>query len=1353
MRQFPERWIIKGTLTTTSPMHIGTGATCEDDRLQYERGGIPGTSELNLIIRDVDGKPCIPGSALKGVLRHYAKDCKDCGVTEAIFQLLFGDLARSAGSGAAQHADHHAGRVQFRTATFTTGPAACRDSTTRDALPHGGMPHFDETAVAGINTGHARDRATGTVVAQKLFHDEVVPAHTKFDLELRASHLNKEQVQVLLGLLEGFNKDKNNLSIGAGGSSGQGRLAWKCLEQLQLTADDATKWWKKQLAGDGDSDWAKAAKACELKAVLLSPTNAPIAFKAAITIDGPFLVHSGTESKKGEPDFRPRRTQDGRVELPGRSLHGALRAQAERICRTLGLEVPEGHKVQPLTVKTPPSMDIVSWLFGAPGWKSILHCPSFFASGSEVQHEQEFVAIDRFHGGASSGAKFRGESILSPTLVGSIGVDLKRLKNKNNDLVDAALGLLLLTLRDLDEGDIPLGYGAAGKGYGQIDMRHTKTRTSLAKELPEDKPETACITAFRNHVKSRRSDEALPDRQTDALRVANGQLMEPFPITEAVGEFHNPYAFIPVSEPSNLADWVPVEEFRQRDKILHHWHDRYAPKDKERNSVYSGRIICTLETRTPLVIGGKQTPRGNDPTTVFPFRLGSQEAGEIAIPSTSLRGMIGSLVEAASQSTLRVLTPTPLSVRQTLGNNSLSAIGRIVWYLGEPRLEPLSLPTMRINGNTQNVEIPADYRTMFGEYEKGVIEPPVKALFGDWHNAEAGTSNFVACHIAASLANPLGPSLYCLPYQTFWFKDFVFNYYAHLKSSHDSNGHFLGHRVAVNSFPIRYALGQNGSIGYVRVMQSAEAERDLPSNRRHEVFVTCPVDNPADNLPSEFRDNDGPAEEQEQLRSNYLKYTYVVPPEVIARFELLADERTSSQDNKDNLSETDFLPYHPLGTRRNKGNVKSALGGFKRLERALRIKPGDLVFFRPDSNNLAIVGEISFSACWRSAIEIEANGQPQIQTPRDFFGRLSPELVPFNRSRKQISPAEWILGFTDNGSDPDPENARPEVLAFAGKLRFSFGRTHEEHPPEEQPKVRLKILASPKLPSPAMYFNHRSRPGQYVSKSELAVSAADYCPKGRKVYLPAWRDGNGQGRPIKLNKCGEPDQVREEPWESQTDPNDKNNNQRVSVTPIKATGDKCFWFHIDFENLNQEELKLLCFSLQPDVKFEHRLGMGKSLGLGSVKIAPQALLLTDRVGRYAHDGCGDPRYHAAWTEKPTMRRLSIPDRYATCMASITAKDYSNPASVADLGASGAKRVPPDVLRAIVITGNPGAVKKPVHTPQLAGRDIEVETYGWFVRNDKSIITRNPANHRDTFESIGTIDETTIALPALKRTPG
>ena len=219
------------------------------------------------------------------------------------------------------------------------------------------------------------------------------------------------------------------------------------------------------------------------------------------------------------------------------------------------------------------------------------------------------------------------------------------------------------------------------------------------------------------------------------------------------------------------------------------------------------------------------------------------------------------------------------------------------------------------------------------------------------------------------------------------------------------------------------------------------------------------------------------------------------------------------------------------------------------------------------------------------------------------------------------------------------------------------------------------------------------------------------------------------------------------------------------MRPIKAIGEKRFWFHIDFENLNQEELELLCFSLQPDAMYEHRLGMGKSLGLGSVKIAPQALLLTDRVGRYAHDECDAIRYHAAWTENPPpvtpenpTSLTWIPDRYATCMASITANGYSNPASAADLGASGAVRVPPDVLRAIVITGNPYAVKKPVHTPQLAAGavigtrrvggvevsilsngKVEVETFQWFVKNDRTINS-----------SIGAIDRNTTALPALKR---
>ena len=68
------------------------------------------------------------------------------------------------------------------------------------------------------------------------------------------------------------------------------------------------------------------------------------------------------------------------------------------------------------------------------------------------------MAIDRFTGGVAGSAKFDAEAVYQPVLAGTITIDLKRMPLWG-------LGLLALVLRDLMEGDIPLGFGA-GKGYG-----------------------------------------------------------------------------------------------------------------------------------------------------------------------------------------------------------------------------------------------------------------------------------------------------------------------------------------------------------------------------------------------------------------------------------------------------------------------------------------------------------------------------------------------------------------------------------------------------------------------------------------------------------------------------------------------------------------------------------------------------------------------------------------------------------------------------------------------------------------------------------------------------------------------
>jgi len=113
-------------------------------------------------------------------------------------------------------------------------------------------------------------------------------------------------------------------------------------------------------------------------------------------------------------------------------------------------------------------------------------------------------------------------------------------------------------------------------------------------------------------------------------------------------KFYNPYQFVQVDT---------------RQTVLSSYHDRDALKNRANEYVrhdywhsggYSGRIQCTLEALSPLVVGAGQTAGNRNKTSgiVAPYL---DNDGNPAIPGSSLRGMIGSVLETISQSAMRVL--------------------------------------------------------------------------------------------------------------------------------------------------------------------------------------------------------------------------------------------------------------------------------------------------------------------------------------------------------------------------------------------------------------------------------------------------------------------------------------------------------------------------------------------------------------------------------------------------------------------------------------------------------------------------------------------------------------------------
>jgi len=527
-----------------------------------------------------------------------------------------------------------------------------------------------------------------------------------------------------------------------------------------------------------------------------------------------------------------------------------------------------------------------------------------------------------------------------------------------------------------------------------------------------------------------------------------------------MNEFVNPYHFCPVVAGQRQGD-MDVADFDKR-KAKFVSHARYAP------DTFSGRVVCRLTTEDAVFIGKEivREPSESEPGQVAPFELDRRPA----IPASSLRGLISSIAEAASNSSLRILQNTMYSYRQELATQSLSAIGMVVKENGEFRLRPLTLPTIKVDGHRQDASLQAPelegYRPMFPI-------PNLKVYFGNESSIRAHDFPYQTLDVGA-------PKFYYMQVEMAQWADAPTRRKAWSPKEHRKNiknrFEFLLGQDSPDAWPLPEktwsALPPKRkrlyTRGIVRVLGCGPGREDIPETKKHEVFIPCP--------------------------ENFVYLpTFPIPQAVVDRFEMLADDRTEAR------KDGEPLPYSPVGTTR----------GDSSNPRKLRLKHGDLVYFRPTRNGEA-VSEISFSSVWRGRVERrDSQSIPERpETTYDFFRAVDPELLPFNPRRQKITIAEQLFGFVEELES----NADRPARALAGKIRFSHGLLHQfrkadysnwsresgMETPYDAP-VTLKILDSPKPPCPALYFKTASRPHHAVSARELAPGACQ--PQGRKFYI------------------------------------------------------------------------------------------------------------------------------------------------------------------------------------------------------------------------------------------------------------
>ena len=719
-----------------------------------------------------------------------------------------------------------------------------------------------------------------------------------------------------------------------------------------------------------------------------------------------------------------------------------------------------------------------------------------------------------------------------------------------------------------------------------------------------------------------------------------------------MAKFFNPYHFVPLRAPL-ASDNLPLTEF-PHGNIRNIRHDQYVP------GTHSGRIVCRLKTLSPLVVGGQQDDGA--PTEVKPYRL----RGQVAIPASSLRGMISSISEAVSNSAPRVLEDRMLSFRKPM-DKSLSAIGMVI---AGKYLIPLTLPTLRKQG--QDWAIPREF---LGLYDHAAV----RVYVGDF-NSIRDEAKF--------------------PYRTFRLDGSPFQklYGMRLRRralpangvlADDDRLHsrnvFLVSQLAEDATPrlwseIPESQRTNYTRGIVRVLGCWGRGEEIPDNKIHELFL--PIPQAFESTPSGYL--------KVPPKLNVFRHLLEIPADVVERFEQLSDQRTQ---------EDEALPFEPRDTNRNRD---------PKAGRNFRLKDGDLVYFDVEERGGSkTVGELALSSIWRGRVETGVPGSPRkAATTQTFYQGIDPDLAPMRRDpahepRRNITLAEQLFGFVEDIS----KQKEPEARALAGRVRFSaaeLAETPQDPDSVLTPPVTLKILSSPKPPSPALYFRNATGPSAYIPKTGL--SPRTHSPQGRKFYLHARKVEIGQqtyGSRI-LRDQGN--------YKASLD-------QKVSVRPIREGTE--FWFHIDFDNLSDRELGLLLYSMYPEPEFRHKLGMGKSLGLGSIHVEPMSLLLIERQQRYSDRGWTAARYHRAWL---APIGTNGPDAYRDERA---IQQSGNLDPERDFIAAFRRTVNPQVHRALCLIGNPLTTQShPVHMPlttnQVSSADPkrrEHETFSWFGQND------------------------------------
>ncbi|MBD2629617.1 RAMP superfamily CRISPR-associated protein [Trichormus variabilis] len=419
-RKICKRIIIRGLLVLDTPTCLGSGDT-------------DGNIDLQILRDSIEDKALLMGSSIAGALRNYLREYQNSDEF-----LLFGGLRTD------EDGDQ--------------SPLIINDAISSEIIE------------SELRDSVKIDSVTRTAADKAKYDLELLQAGTEFPLcfELLIEK-GSDESSLLKGLaiaLQGL--EKGEISLGIKKHRGFGRckvyewqvwnfnlkdasdrIAWLTLDHSWSTDPPCTKSpainpsivaAMKEAGLEFPEEWEDQREFCKID--------------ATFTLATPLLIRSGLASSDKAPDvvhLKSRRNEELKPVLSGTSLAGVLRHRVERIINTIGKNV-----------------NIVEDIFGsdlsknktsgAKASRLIVHESVIKNTTDLVQNR---IAIDRFTGGTLHGALFNEQPIF-PNSETYLKLNLE-LRNPE----EHEIGLLLLLLKDLWTGDLPVG-GTSSIGRGRL---------------------------------------------------------------------------------------------------------------------------------------------------------------------------------------------------------------------------------------------------------------------------------------------------------------------------------------------------------------------------------------------------------------------------------------------------------------------------------------------------------------------------------------------------------------------------------------------------------------------------------------------------------------------------------------------------------------------------------------------------------------------------------------------------------------------------------------------------------------------------------------------------------------------